>query len=176
MEGKNFLRKLIGGFCVGMFFGLPVFAATSNDPLAPNQWYLQKIQAQEAWDAATGSNDVVVAVLDTGVDIAHPDLTQNIWINHSEIAGNGIDDDKNGYADDVNGWDFIDNDATVLPTETGGHLGSAFAHGTVVAGIIGGVGNNGVGIAGINWRVKIMSIRILDGFGVGDVDTAIKGV
>ena len=176
MEGKNFLKKLIVSFCVGIFFGLPALAATPDDPLVPNQWYLQKIQAPEAWNAATGSSDVIVAVLDAGVDVAHPDLAQNIWVNQSEIAGNGIDDDGNGYADDVNGWDFIDNDATLLPTNTGGYLSSAFAHGTVVAGLIGGVGNNGIGIAGINWRVKIMPVRILDGFGVGDTDIAIKGV
>lgn len=106
-----------------------------------------------AWDLTIGSQSVIIAVIDTGVDITHPDLAANIWHNPAEIAGNGIDDDGNGFVDDVTGWDFgdLDND----PTDFDGH-------GTHVAGIIGAVGNNGIGVAGVAWNVSILAIKAVD--------------
>jgi subtilisin family serine protease/subtilisin-like proprotein convertase family protein len=114
------------------------------------------IGATEAWDITTGSSDVIVAVIDTGVDLNHPDLAANIWHNPGEITGNGIDDDGNGLVDDVNGWDFGvgDND----PDDEEGH-------GTGSAGMIGAVGNNGIGVSGTAWTVSILPLKIADQFG-----------
>ncbi len=108
------------------------------------------IDAPEGWDHATGSRDVVVAVIDSGILSTHPDLTDNLWKNPLETAGNGIDDDGNGFVDDIIGWNFADstNDCA-----------DEVNHGTPVAGIIGAVGNNGRGVAGVNWRVSIMSLK-----------------
>jgi subtilisin family serine protease len=126
-----------------------------NDPYFDRLWGLRNdgdndgingtedadIDSPEAWDVTTGSGDVVVAVIDSGVDINHPDLQSNIWTNPGEIPNNGIDDDDNGYTDDVNGWDFYVNDKD--PRD-------AHGHGTHVAGTIAAVGNNGIGIAGVS--------------------------
>jgi subtilisin family serine protease len=127
-----------------------------NDPFyASKQWYLTKIQAEQAWDITTGSSNVVIAIVDTGVDWTHPDLSANIWTNPNEIPNNGIDDDNNGYIDDVRGWDFgglngtPDND----PKE------DRPDHGTHVAGIASAVTNNGVGVASIGYSCKIMPVK-----------------
>ena len=112
-------------------------------------------QAEKAWnDGLTGSRSVVVGIVDTGVDIGHPDLQANIWVNPYEVAGDGIDNDGNGYADDTNGWDFFNNDRTVYD-------GSGDEHGTHVAGTIGGSGGNGVGVAGVNWAVTMIPAKFL---------------
>jgi subtilisin family serine protease len=123
------------------------------------------IDAPEAWDISTGSNTVIVAVPDTGVFYTHEDLSSNIWTNTDEIPGNGIDDDFNGYVDDVHGWDFVNNDND--PSDD-------VNHGTHCAGTIGAIGNNALGVAGINWRVKIMPLKIMDSSGYGNTSDAIK--
>jgi subtilisin family serine protease len=111
--------------------------------------------AEEAWaQGYTGSRTVVVAVLDEGIQLTHPDLAANIWTNPGEVAGDGVDNDLNGYVDDVNGWDFLYNDKTVY------HDGED-AHGTHVAGTIGAVGGNGTGVAGVNWNVGIIPMKFL---------------
>lgn len=132
--------------------------ATPNDTLFPNggMYGLTKISAPQAWDIVTGSPAVVVANIDTGMRMTHEDLSANIWINPGEIAGNGVDDDSNGYVDDVNGYDFYSNDAD--PSDIHGH-------GTHTGGTIGARGNNGVGVAGVNWNVKIMPIKIYSASG-----------
>ncbi len=112
------------------------------------------IDAPEAWDITVGSRDVVVAVIDSGVDLTHPDLVDNLWTNPGEIAGNGIDDDGNGFVDDVHGWDFSSDDNDPSPVG-----GACQGHGTHVAGTIGASGNNGIGVSGVNWNVTIMPLK-----------------
>ncbi len=121
------------------------------------------IDAPEAWDLSTGSRSVVVGVIDSGVDYNHPDLAANLWRNPGEIPGDGIDNDGNGYKDDVYGYDFINGDGD--PMDDNGH-------GTV-SGTIGAVGNNGVGVAGVAWQTRIMALKFLDANGVGTISAAI---
>jgi subtilisin family serine protease len=98
-----------------------------NDPEIANQWAFTRIALAKAWAQEKVGTQVVVAVIDDGLDITHRDIAENVWVNTGEIQGNGIDDDNNGYVDDVNGWDFADKDKNVDPTDF---------HGTHVAGII----------------------------------------
>lgn len=157
-----------------------------NDPDFTFQWALDNtgqeggaqdadIDAPEAWDMTTGNPDSVVAVIDEGVDINHPDLENNVWTNPGEVPGNGTDDDGNGYVDDVHGWDFSRSnpsnpgDATVYDANDGED------HGTHVAGILAAEGNNNEGIAGVNWNAKMMPVKFLIG-GRGKVDNAIKAL
>jgi len=136
---------------------------TPNDPSFDELWGLHNtgqswgttdadIDAEEAWDITTGNNSVLCAVIDTGIDYNHPDLVANMWTNPGEIPNNGIDDDGNGYVDDVHGYDFANNDGD--PFDDGGH-------GTHVMGTIAGVGNNSVGVTGINWSAQIMALKFM---------------
>ena len=132
-----------------------------NDPLFDSQWHLLNtgqslglldldIRAPEAWKRQSASPNITVAVIDGGIDVEHPDLVNNIWSNQNEIPENGIDDDKNGFIDDLNGWNFVENTPSVIPSE----------HGTHVAGIIGAEGNNNIGVSGLTWDVNMMSLDI----------------
>ena len=153
-------------------------ATVPNDPSFGRLWGLDNtgqsggvagadIDATRAWDVSTGSRSVVVAVIDTGVDYRHADLAANMWRNPGEVAGNGIDDDRNGFVDDVHGWDFANGDGDPFDDE---------GHGTHVAGTIGAVGNNGVGVTGVNWAVSIMALKFLGSDGSGSTSDAIAAI
>ncbi len=181
-KGKNTVRlKIKSGESVkstvaalsgreGVLFAQPNYiyhaALVPNDPLYTVQWGLPKIGMEETWNLATGSADVVVAVLDTGIDLNHPDLAGNLWTNPGEIPGNAIDDDGNGYVDDVHGWNSYANSSDVQDTA---------GHGTHVSGIIGAVGNNGVGVSGVNWTVSILAVKADSGTEFTTMDLA-KGI
>ena len=125
------------------------------------------ISATSAWDVFTGSDQVLVGVIDTGVDYLHPDLAPNIFLNHGEIANNGVDDDNNGFIDDIRGWDFVNNDNDPMDDNS---------HGSHVSGTIGAVGNNGIGVVGVNWSIKILPIKFLSSSGSGSTAGAIASV
>lgn len=153
---------------------------TGDDPLFSKQWGLINIGVQEAWKVTKGNPDLVVAVIDTGVDYTHEDLLPNLWRNNKEIPNNGIDDDGNGYVDDVIGWDFVSNDnkpydLSMDPLDIlfkGGNPG----HGTHCAGNIAARGDNGKGISGVAPNVKIMSLRFIGEKGQGTTADAIKAI
>jgi len=156
--------------------------AIPNDVAFPLQWGLHNtgqlsdgvpgsvgsdIDAVAAWDIATGSSSIQVAVIDTGVDYTHPDLVDNMYVNPLELPGNGVDDDRNGWVDDVFGFDFINNDGDPMDDQS---------HGTHVAGIIGARADNGIGVAGVAWRCKIVALKFLGPDGTGDVSGAVKAI
>lgn len=123
---------------------------TPNDPSYSQLYGMTKISAPTAWDTTTGSSEIVVAVIDTGINYNHVDLSANMWRNPGEIAGNNIDDDRNGFVDDVYGYDFIYGDSDPIGDNT---------HGTHTAGTIGATGNNSIGVVGVNWNVRLMALK-----------------
>jgi len=159
---------------VAMAIGEPAFAEVPD--LGGLDWQHDQVKVPEAWARGFTGQGVTVAVVDTGVDITHADLVNNIWINPGEIPGNGIDDDANGYVDDINGWNFAEgeNNNNVMP----GNYSSDQGHGTHVAGTIAAM-NNGFGITGVAYDAKIMPIRmgeVTDGFFVnsGNLASAVR--
>jgi len=127
--------------------------ALPDDPRYADQWHHRNIGSEAAWDISTGgltaTGDTIVVCIIERVDLPHPDLIANAWFNHAEIPGNGIDDDGNGYVDDFQGWNALDGNDSVYGA----------SHGTRVAGMAGACGNNGLGVAGANWNVKLMSVH-----------------
>jgi subtilisin family serine protease len=153
-------------------------ADSPNDPDFPDEWGLLNtgqqggtpgadIDAAPAWAVRTDASSVTVAVIDSGIQLDHPDLAANLWTNPGEVPGNGVDDDANGYVDDVHGWDFVNNDAT--PSDDNGH-------GTHVSGTIGAVGNNGLGVTGVAWSVRIMPLKAFDASGSADIGAIIAAL
>ncbi|OGQ36013.1 MAG: hypothetical protein A3F16_08710 [Deltaproteobacteria bacterium RIFCSPHIGHO2_12_FULL_43_9] len=135
--------------------------SVTSDPFFKDQWALLNkkhadINILPAWERSKGNNTIIVAVVDTGVDYLHPDLIENIWINKGEIPGDGIDNDQNGYIDDIHGYNMLGRNADVMDVD---------GHGSHVSGTIGALTNNSVGVAGINWNVQIMALRAVPGDG-----------
>lgn len=140
---------------------------TPTDPLFSKQWGMKKIKAELAWDLFPGSEDMVVAVIDTGVDYTHPDLADNTWTNDKELHGTkGVDDDGNGYIDDIRGYDFANKDSDPIDDH---------GHGTHCAGVIGAV-HNDIGVVGINKDIKIMALKFLTAEGSGSSEGAISAI
>ncbi|MCW1717749.1 S8 family serine peptidase [Pseudoalteromonas sp. A3] len=151
-------------------------AQTPDDPRFDELWGLNNdgqtggtadadIDAVEAWDISTGSRDVVVGVIDTGIDYSHSDLASNMWVNSSEVPGDGIDNDGNGFVDDVHGINAITNSGDPMDDE---------GHGTHVSGTIGASGNNATGVVGVNHEVSLVGCKFLDAAGNGSTSDAIK--
>jgi subtilisin family serine protease len=140
--------------------------AAPTDPLFGRQWALRNARVPGAWATATGG-DVTVAVVDSGIDLSNPDLGENLWLNPGEIAGNGVDDDANGFVDDVHGADTVSHD---------GDPADGLGHGTAVASLIGARGDNGLGITGVAWRVRLMPVKVLHDRGWGTTVTLITGL
>lgn len=138
-----------------------------NDTLYPDQWGLAQINAPEAWDLVTGATNIVIAVIDAGLDTNHPDLSGQLWVNPGEIAGNGVDDDNNGHIDDIHGWNFVDDNAD-LSDNTG--------HGTQVAGIIAAATDNNQGVAGVCWNCRLMVVKVVQPGGVANYSDIAAGV
>lgn len=149
-----------------------------NDPRFSEMWGLNNtgqtggtpdadIDAPEAWGVSTGSTAFVIADIDTGCDYNHPDLAANVWTNPGEIPGNGIDDDGNGFVDDVHGYNFVAN--TGDPFDDAGHGSHTF-------GTIGAVGNNGIGVTGVMWTARIMCVKFLNSGGSGTYEAAVQSV
>ena len=156
----------------------PPILSIPNDGYFYNQWSFHNtgqtggtadadIDAPEAWDITTGSDSVVIAVIDTGVLYNHSDLSSNIWNNPGEIPDDGIDNDGNGYTDDIRGWNFVNSTNDPIDDQE---------HGTHVSGIIGAVGNNAIGVAGVSWHVKIMPLKAFDQYGQGSTLNSIKAI
>ncbi len=150
-------------------------ARTSNDPLVDNQWHLDQVSAPGAWDTTVGGN-VVVAVLDTGMDIDHEDLAANIFTNPGETPGDGIDNDDNGFVDDVHGWDFYHGDNEPSTAHLTSSQTAGAHHATIVAGVIGAVGNNARGVAGVSWDVQILPVQVLAAQGDGSTIDIVDGI
>uniref|UniRef100_A0A540VEF0 S8 family serine peptidase n=1 Tax=Litorilinea aerophila TaxID=1204385 RepID=A0A540VEF0_9CHLR len=130
-----------------------------NDPEYPQQWYLPHVGAPNAWDATTGSNQVIIAVIDSGIDTDHPDLSGQLWVNSAEVPNNGQDDDLNGYVDDLHGWNSI-NDSPQIEDDNG--------HGTQVAGVIAASTDNGSGVAGLCWSCRLMVLKAMQSSGIAN--------
>jgi subtilisin family serine protease len=178
---QAYVKELLASGAIEYFepnYVLTVSATSPNDTRFSELWGMNNtgqtggtpdvdIDAPQAWDLTTGSNTVVVGIVDTGINYNHPDLAENAWRNTGEIAGNGRDDDGNGVIDDVYGYNAITHSGD--PSDDHGH-------GSHCSGTIGGVGQNGVGVAGVNWRVKLMGLKFLGADGSGTTDAAIDAI
>ena len=143
------------------------FDTTPNDPAYSNLCGMNSINAPAAWDDHVGDESFVIAIIDTGIDYNHQDLVDNIWRNPGEIPANNIDDDGNGYVDDVYGYDFASFEPD--PMDTNGH-------GTHCGGTVGGQGNNGIGVAGVMWECSLAGVQFLGGNGSGSLDGAVAAI
>jgi subtilisin family serine protease len=150
--------------------------STGADPRVGNQWGISKSKSPEAWGIQRGNREMIVAVIDTGVDYNHEDLKNAMWRNAGETPGNGVDDDGNGFVDDVVGWDFADNDAFPFDKMSEQRIDGNPGHGTHCAGVVGAVGENATGISGVAPNISIMALRFITDKGEGTTADAIKAI
>lgn len=145
---------------------LDLYETVPNDPYLIFQWQIRSpentdVQVTDAWDVWKGDTSTVIAIMDNGVDITHPDIASQVWINRAEIPANGLDDDGNGYVDDVKGWDFSNHDANPSSEPIIDEIGLDIGfHGTFVAGVAGAATNNSLGIAGAGWHCRVMALKV----------------
>ena len=165
---------------------------TPDDPDFLQQWNLDTIDIQQAWDQADPRTELVIAMIDSGLDLSHPDLINNLWQNTGDLSANGIDDDQNGYIDDQRGWDFIggqfctltSDDECLCPQDQPGGSDNPgdnvpqddFGHGSHVSGIVAAEGDNGIGISGILWKARLMPLKIIDRNGCGSAADEIQAI
>jgi subtilisin family serine protease len=149
------------------------FGGMPDDEFFSLQWGLRRVDAARAWRYSTGK-DVLVAVLDTGIDYEHPDIRANIWRNPREVPGDGLDNDKNGYIDDVSGWDFAGSRLYRSPPDN--DVRDHHGHGTHVSGIIAARANNSIGIAGVAPHARILPVKVLDDRGYGSYMSLVRGI
>jgi len=151
---------------------LDLYETVPNDPYLIFQWQIRStpentdVQVTDAWDVWKGDTSTVIAIMDNGFDITHPDMASQVWINRGEIPGNGVDDDGNGFIDDVKGWDFgnDDNDPSSEPFMDPSGIDMGF-HGTFVAGVAAAATNNNLGISGAGWKCRFMALKVGDAAG-----------
>ncbi|CEM10777.1 unnamed protein product [Vitrella brassicaformis CCMP3155] len=143
-------------------------AVLPDDPLynESGMWWVDKVSLEEAWAIHRGTNGIVVAVVDGGINYDHPDLRENIWVNPGEVPGDGIDNDGNGYVDDVFGWNFVDDNNDPMAIDQ---------HGTHIAGLLAARGNNSEGVVGVTWGARLMAIKAVDDRGHGRDDAFARG-
>ncbi len=150
-------------------------AVVPNDPQFGRQWGLSNpstgvdIGAVNAWSVTTGNPGNVVAILDSGIDTTNPDFAGRLWTNPGEIAGNGVDDSHDGYVDDVHGWNFLNGNNNLSDADLD-------SHGTHVTGILGATGNDGYGVAGVDWNARLMVLKFIGPTGTGDISNAIQAI
>jgi subtilisin family serine protease len=177
-EQRTALAKLGGIDFFEPDFVLSAATTMPDDLFAGGQWSLNNlaqtggtidadIDAPEAWNLAQGDGSVVVGVIDSGIDDTHPDLAANIWTNPNEVANDGVDNDANGYVDDIHGWDFVSYDNSPLDDN---------GHGTHVAGTIAAAGNNGIGVTGVNWNAKVVPLKFMGADGRGYLSDAVAAI
>ena len=164
----NYIVRMMAASAEDTIYDHTDVKSYTKEPLYSHQWGHKAINLPWLWEQPKSKKRPVIAIIDTGVDIEHPDLKDNIWSNEAEVNGaGGKDDDKNGFFDDIHGYDFVNNT---------GVIGDRNGHGTHCAGIAAAVGNNGIGITGANPDAMIMPIQVMDKSGSGNVATIIKGI
>ncbi len=183
---RSFFSKILTVFIMAGLLVTANFCLAAglvpNDPFFSRQWYLDDLQMPNIWVLESGKSETVIAIIDSGIDVSHPDLHDNIWVNQAEILGDGIDNDKNGYIDDISGWDFVENNNDPSPkfdkncVERKTCVAEAVFHGTMISGVAAAVGNNNLGITGISWRSKIMPLRVLNENGSGNTIDVIRAI
>jgi subtilisin family serine protease len=169
------LRQIGGVRYAERVVSMQVADAPSDPLFSRESAYLNAVSAPAAWDIEKGSPDIVVAVVDTGVDVNHPDLRANIWTNPGEVPNNGADDDGNGCVDDVNGCAFVSDSSPGCSNVTNGFVNDDIGHGTFVSGVIAAAAN-GTGMVGVARNVRIMPVKVLDCHGAGDSVATARGV
>jgi len=172
------MKKILTSFFILAFFMVESASAAvkPNDFYYQNQWYLSKIQADSAWNIISSSPDIVIAVIDGRIQLDHPDLKGNIFTNNQEIIADGRDNDDNGFIDDIQGWNFVDNTPYTPVQFNPSWTEAGVSHGTMVAGIIAAKGNNKIGVAGVTWSAKIMPLRVLNDKGEGRASDVIRAI